>query len=178
MLSLATAGHRRQHVVPRRGRFRSSVRDRPVPSPSRGPLALLEVVVIAIIAVLIALFLPAVQSAREAARRAKIAWIAARNDRAWYALGHARNRLAALGQDDEAIFALDRTDAGAFPPDRRAVISLARKLTVDPALVADEDINALRKHFTDKQVAEIVFQTTEAAYFDRLTEAAGLRLEK
>lgn len=109
--------------------------------------------------------------------RAQIAWVAARNDRAWYALGHARKRLAALGQDDEAIFALDRTDPGAFPADRLAVISLARKLTVDPALIADEDIDALRKHFPDGEVAEVVFQVTESAYFDRLTEAAGLRLE-
>jgi hypothetical protein len=36
----------------------------------------------------------------------------------------------------------------------------------------------LRRAFSDKQVAEIVFQVTEAAFFDRLTEAAFLRLEE
>ena len=35
----------------------------------------------------------------------------------------------------------------------------------------------LRKLFDDKKVAEVVFQVTQAAYFDRMTEAAGLRLE-
>ncbi|MHC5543968.1 carboxymuconolactone decarboxylase family protein, partial [Singulisphaera rosea] len=78
----------------------------------------------------------------------------------------------------DAIFALDRSDVGALPEKTRAVLSLAKKLTVDPALVDDADLAALRKHFPDKEVAEIVFQVTEAAYFDRLTEAAGLRLEE
>ncbi|QEH38939.1 hypothetical protein OJF2_75490 [Aquisphaera giovannonii] len=109
--------------------------------------------------------------------RAQIAWIAARNDRAWYALGHARARLLALGQDDDAIYRLDRADLDNIPARRRAVYSLARKLTVDPALVADADVEAVRAQFPDREVAEIVFQVTEAAYFDRLTEAAGLPLE-
>src|SRR5206468_333442 len=39
--------------------------------------------------------------------KAIIAWVAARNDRAWYALGHARQRLKALGFADDRIFALD-----------------------------------------------------------------------
>ena len=39
--------------------------------------------------------------------RAQIAWIAARNDRAWYALGQARERLRTLGQSDSEIYALD-----------------------------------------------------------------------
>ena len=108
--------------------------------------------------------------------KARIAWIAARNDRAWYALGHAQKRLRALGQSDDAIYALDGPSDG-FSPADQAVIRLARKLTNDPALIADEDIAALRKSFTDKQTAEIVFHVTEAAFFDRLTEPAGLRLE-
>ena len=42
--------------------------------------------------------------------------------------------------------------------------------------MADDD-ELLRKLFNDKQVAEILYQITQAAFFDRLTEAAGLRLE-
>lgn len=119
--------------------------------------------------------------------KAQIAWIAARHDRAWYALGLARKRLRTLGLSDERIFALDR-EADANDNDeaktkdadkglgRRAAFALARKLTIAPATVEDEDIAVLRKHFTDTQVAEIVFQITEAAFFNRLTEAAGLPL--
>jgi AhpD family alkylhydroperoxidase len=108
--------------------------------------------------------------------RAEVAYIAARQDRAWYALGHARRRLASLGLSDGAIAALDGPwDASS--PAERAAFSLARKLTVDPALVADADIAALREHYPDREVAELIYQVTEAAFFDRLTEAGGLRLE-
>jgi alkylhydroperoxidase family enzyme len=108
--------------------------------------------------------------------KAQMAWIAARNDRAWYALGYARRRLASLGQTAEAIFALDGSWES-YAPAERAAFSLARKLTVDPALVEDDDVAVLRKHFSDNQVAEIVYQITNYAFFDRVTEASGLRLE-
>jgi alkylhydroperoxidase family enzyme len=108
--------------------------------------------------------------------KAEIAYIAARNDRAWYALGHARNRLKALGLGDDAIDALDHP-GDPIPQAERAAIALARKITVDPARVTDADIEGLRRQFSDPEVAEIVYQTTQAAFFDRLTEAAGLRLE-
>jgi alkylhydroperoxidase family enzyme len=108
--------------------------------------------------------------------RAEIAWIAARNDRAWYALDVVRKRLVSLGVSDDAIFALDHPGDQA-PEGRRAVFSLAKTLTVDPALVEERDIEAIRRHFSDHEVAEVVFQITEAAFFDRLTEAAALPLD-
>jgi AhpD family alkylhydroperoxidase len=109
--------------------------------------------------------------------KAQVAWIAARHDRAWYALGHARARLAALGCDDDAIFALDspRDDR---PAADRAAFAFVRKLTVDPALIGDDDVAGLRRHFRDPEVAELIHHITNAAFFDRLTEAAGLRLEE
>jgi alkylhydroperoxidase family enzyme len=109
--------------------------------------------------------------------KAEIADIAARNDRAWYALGHARQRLEELGLSDDAIDALDHPGES-IPPPERAALALARKLTVDPALITDDDIEGLRKHYPDQQVAEIVYHVTQAAFFDRLTEAAGLKLER
>ncbi len=108
--------------------------------------------------------------------KAEIAWVAARNDRAWYALGHARRRLHDLGFTDDAIFNLDHP-GDSIPAPERAALALARKITVDPALVTDADIEGLRKSYSDHEVAEIVHQTTQAAFFDRLTEPAGLALE-
>lgn len=108
--------------------------------------------------------------------RAQIAWIAARHDRAWYALGQARQRLKALGQTDDQIFALDGDRAG-FSPAERAVFALTQKLTVDPALIDDADIAAVRTHFSDKQTAELIWLVTEAAFFDRVTETAALAPE-
>jgi alkylhydroperoxidase family enzyme len=108
--------------------------------------------------------------------KAEIAYVAARNDRAWYALGHAIRRLKDLGLDDAAIDALDRPGDSTPQPERMA-LALARKITVDPALITDADIEGLRQHYSDHEVAEIVYHATQAAFFDRLTEAAGLRLE-
>jgi alkylhydroperoxidase family enzyme len=109
--------------------------------------------------------------------KAEIAYVAARNDRSWYALGHAMQRLAELGVSEDAIDALDHP-GDSTPASERAALALARKLTVDPALITDADIEGLRKHYSDHEVAEIVYHVTQAAFFDRLTEAAGLRLER
>ncbi|HZW35098.1 MAG TPA: hypothetical protein VFF52_30530 [Isosphaeraceae bacterium] len=108
--------------------------------------------------------------------KAEIAYVAARHDRAWYALGQAQRRLKDLGLSDPAIDGLDHP-GDAVPEAERAALALARKLTVDPALITDADIAALRRHYPDPEVAEIVYHVTQAAFFDRLTEAAGLRLE-
>ena len=109
--------------------------------------------------------------------KAEIAYTAARLDRAWYALGHARKRLAALGLDPKQIEALDGP-LDTFPPPERAALALARKLTTDPDLVDDAAIAALRALMSDKQVAEVIHHVTEAAFFDRVTEVARLPLEK
>jgi alkylhydroperoxidase family enzyme len=109
--------------------------------------------------------------------RAEIAWIAARNDRAWCALGHAKQRLKTFGLSDDAIYALDGPWEK-YTPAEQAAFALARKLTVTPAWITDDDIAGLRKHYKDKEVAELVYQVTVAAFFDRLTEAAGLGLEQ
>jgi alkylhydroperoxidase family enzyme len=109
--------------------------------------------------------------------KAEIAYVAARNDRAWYALGHAQQRLTELGLGDEGGDALIHP-GDSTPQPERAVLALARKLTVDPAMITDADIEGLRKHYSDHEVAEIVYHVTQAAFFDRLTEAAGLRLER
>ena len=74
------------------------------------------------------------------------------------------------------VFALDAPDSLESEKDRD-LVKFARMLTVDPALASDEDFSTIRKHYDDKNVAEIVYQATEAAFFDRATEAAGLTLE-
>ena len=75
-----------------------------------------------------------------------------------------------------AAYALDGPHDG-FDEGRRAVFALARKLTVDPALVTDADVAAVRKHFSDRETAEVVYFVTVAAFFDRVTESGGLQLE-
>jgi AhpD family alkylhydroperoxidase len=108
--------------------------------------------------------------------KAEIAWVAARHDRAWYALDRAAARLAALGYSNDQMFALD--DAAEKPDTgREHALALSRKLTRTPHQIDDADIAVLRASFSDSQVAEIVYLTTQAAFFNRLTEAANLPLE-
>lgn len=108
--------------------------------------------------------------------RARINWICARHDRAWYALGQAKRRLLALGQSEDAIYALDG-DWSAYPEKDRLVLAFARKLTLEPANITDQDVANLRKHFNVTQVAELVHRVSSAAMINRMGEACNLPLE-
>jgi AhpD family alkylhydroperoxidase len=109
--------------------------------------------------------------------KAAVAWAAAREDRAWYALAVARDRLKAAGLTDDQIFGLD-ADAAALPEKEQRALAFARKLSAAPATVTDTDVEALRKEFTDFEVAELVHHVCNAAFFDRATEAARLPLDR
>ncbi len=109
---------------------------------------------------------------------AQLAWVSARADRSWYALAHARDRLRALGLDDDSIFAIDQAGESRFTPGERAAFAFARKLTVDPALIGDADFNDLKKYYSDSEVAELIYHVNHDLFFDRLTEAVLLPLER
>jgi alkylhydroperoxidase family enzyme len=104
--------------------------------------------------------------------RAEIAWWAAREDRAWYAQSVAWQRLRAMGWTEEMAFAEPSGAAG--DPARESVVRLTKRLTASPQTIVDEDIAAVRRHFSPEETAEIVHHITLAAFFNRLTEAAGL----
>jgi alkylhydroperoxidase family enzyme len=109
--------------------------------------------------------------------KARINWIAARHDRAWYAAGQARKQLLARGQSLDAVYGLDGP-WDRFPLKERLTFEFVRKLTVAPASIIDEDVARLRKHYTDSQVAELVYRVGNAAFFNRVTEACQLQLER
>lgn len=108
--------------------------------------------------------------------KAQVSWIIARNDRAWYATGLAKQRLRELGQTDDQIFALDG-DWSAFTPGERAMFTVAKKLASTPIVMTDDDANEAMKHTGPREVVQLVSYVTGRAYFDRVTEAAGLPLE-
>lgn len=105
--------------------------------------------------------------------KAQIDWVAARQDRAWYALADAHARLHKLGLTDDQIFALDG-DRKQLSEADQAALHVAQKLTATPQVITDADIAPLRKHFKDAQVAEVVYYITQAAFFNRVTEPAQL----
>ncbi|MEX2026807.1 MAG: hypothetical protein WEH44_05890, partial [Pirellulaceae bacterium] len=77
--------------------------------------------------------------------KAQVSWIIARQDRAWYAVGKAQQRLRKLGWSDDQIFALDG-DWLEFTPAERAQFTLARNLAASPIVLTDSNVaEALRQ---------------------------------
>ena len=109
--------------------------------------------------------------------KAQVAWIVARQDRAWYAAGRAKSRLKEVGQTDDQVYKLDG-DWSAFTPAERAMFTVARKLAASPIVLTDADVAEALKLTGPRDVVQLVNYVTVCASFDRITEAAGLRLEK
>jgi len=109
--------------------------------------------------------------------KAQVAWIIARQDRAWYAAGRAKLQLKSLGQTDDEIYKLDG-DWSNFSPRDRALFVVARKLAASPVVLTDADVAEALKQTNPRDVVQLISFTTTCASFDRITEAAGLQLEK
>jgi hypothetical protein len=109
--------------------------------------------------------------------KAQLAWIIARQDRAWYAAGRAKQRLKDLGQSDDQVYALDG-DWSRFTPADRSLFTVAKKLAASPIVLTDADVAEALRLTGPKEVVQTIMLTTTCASFDRITEAAGLRLEK
>ena len=108
--------------------------------------------------------------------KAQVSWIIARNDRAWYALGEAKERLRKLGLSDDEIYKLDG-DWKAYSDADRALFNLARNLAASPIMITDDDVALALKMTGPREVVQLIRYTTNRASFDRITEAAGLQLE-
>lgn len=106
--------------------------------------------------------------------KALVPWVTARENRAWYAAHHARQRLNALGVTDEMLFAIPEQGA----PLERTVVAFTRKLTSAPHTIEDRDVADLRALLSDHEVAELLFLICDANAFDRLTEMLRLPLEE
>lgn len=105
--------------------------------------------------------------------RARISWVVARQDRAWYALAHAKSKLQQLGQSTEQIFALDG-DQAALNESERAMLTMARKLATSPITLSDEQVQRVVELAGPRRATQLINFVTSRAYFDRVTEAAGL----
>jgi alkylhydroperoxidase family enzyme len=109
--------------------------------------------------------------------KAQVSWIIARQDRSWYAVGEAKQRLTKLGCSDEQIYALDGDWKG-FTAAERAMFTVARQLAASPIMLTDHEAAEAIKHTSTRDVVQLITYTTSRALFDRITEAAGLRLEE
>ena len=108
--------------------------------------------------------------------KAQASWIIARQDRAWYAVAEAKRRLDVLGLTDDEIYALDGDWSG-YSPAERAMFTVARQLAASPIVLSDEEVSRAVELVGPRDVVQLITYTTGRSYFDRVTEAAGLRLE-
>lgn len=108
--------------------------------------------------------------------RILIAWVTARENRAWYSMGHARARHVASGGDESQLFSFADLEKSVTPANAE-VLRFARKLTSAPQTIEDADISRLKGTFDDFEVAEIIQLICDANAFDRFTEALRLPLE-
>lgn len=112
----------------------------------------------------------------DAKLKAKIAWTTARNNHSYGAAGVAHARLATLGIKDKQIEAME-SGKGSESEGEKAALEFVKKLTVSPQLMTDADIAGLRKHFSDKSVAQIVYVACNANMIDRIYESLQLPVD-
>ncbi len=105
--------------------------------------------------------------------RARVSWVVARQDRAWYAVAHAMQRLQALGQTADQVYALDG-DRNSLSATERAILVMARKLATSPITLSDEEVAEVVRLAGPRRATQLINFVTSRAYFDRVTEAAGL----
>ncbi len=110
-------------------------------------------------------------------QKAQVNWIIARQDRAWYATGLAEKQLQKLGQTEDQIFALDG-DWKEFSAGDQSLFRFARNLSACPVALTDEDAAAALKGTSPRHVVQLINHVASSAYFDRVTEAAGLPIEE
>ena len=109
-------------------------------------------------------------------QKAQLNWIIARQDRAWYAVGQSLRKLKSLGQSEEQIFALDG-DLSELSETDRLLFLFAKKLAASPIASSDEDAAAALQKAGPRTVVQTINHVASCAYFNRITEAAGLPLE-
>ncbi len=110
-------------------------------------------------------------------QKAQLNWIIARQDRAWYAVGQAFKKLQSLGQSEDQIFALDGDWKG-FSEGDQSLFMFAKHLAASPIALTDEDAALALELTGPRNVVQTINHVASCAYFDRVTEAAGLQLEK
>lgn len=105
--------------------------------------------------------------------KTQLFWIASRANNCQYCLGHQESKLLNAGMVEDEVAALD-ADWSVFPPAEQAAFALARRLTLEPHLLSDADIERCRKHFTDPQIIEMVMSVAGNNSINRWKEGTGV----
>jgi len=105
--------------------------------------------------------------------KTRLFWIASRANNCQYCLGHQESKLLAVGMAEDRIAALD-SDWSNFPPEEQVAFAFARRLTLEPHLLTDADVDACRKYYTDLQILEMALSVGGNNAINRWKEGIGV----
>ena len=105
--------------------------------------------------------------------KVELFWIVSRVNNCQYCIGHQESKLLAAGLSEDEIASLDGDWSGHTPAEQ-AAFAFARKLSFQPHEISDADIDALRGHFTDLQILEMVLSIGRNNVANRSHEALGV----
>jgi hypothetical protein len=100
-------------------------------------------------------------------------WIVSRTNNCQYCLGHQESKLLGAGMKEDEIAALD-SDWAKFNAAEQAAFAFARKFTLEPNQLADDDIAGLKKHYTDLQILEMILSMAGNNSINRWKEGVGV----
>ncbi len=105
--------------------------------------------------------------------KVELFWIVSRTNNCQYCLGHQESKLLGAGLSEERIASLDGQWLS-FSPKEKAAYGFARRITLEPHLIADTDINELRQHFHDRQIIEMLLSIAWNNSINRWKEGVGV----
>jgi alkylhydroperoxidase family enzyme len=100
-------------------------------------------------------------------------WIVSRGNNCHYCLGHQELKLRGAGLDEDTIASLD-SDWSRFDSRHQAALAYARKLTLEPQLIGDGDIAALKPLFSDAEIIEMTYSIARFNSTNRWTDGMGI----
>ena len=97
-------------------------------------------------------------------------------------MGHSEMLLAVAGLDKNALTERTRRLAGgdwsASPPAERYAFSYARKLSVAPWTIGDEDVRGVVAHFGPERALDVIWWACRCHYMTRVADAFQIPLER
>lgn len=105
--------------------------------------------------------------------KVRLFWIVSRVNNCHYCLGHQELKLSRAGMAEDEIAALD-SNWSAFPENEQAAFAFTKKLTLQPHLIGDSDIESLKKYYSDSEIIEIAQTVAGFNSTNRWTDALGI----
>ena len=104
--------------------------------------------------------------------KVELFWIVSRTNNCQYCQGHQESKLLRAGLKEDDIAALDGDWSG-FSAKDRVAFAFARKITYEPHLFGDVDYKALKEHYTDLQILEMLMSVAGNNAINRWKEGVG-----